>query len=37
MIRQPKLTVCVNGRVARFIHIRLCMGTPGLGDLKDFV
>ena len=27
--RQPKLTVCVNGRIARFIHIRLCMGTPG--------
>ena len=31
--RRPKLTVCVNGRIARFIHIRLCMGTPGLGDL----
>ena len=32
--RQPKLTVCVNGRTARFIHIyRLCMGTTGSGDL----
>ena len=31
--RQPKLTVCVNGRIARFTHIRLCMGTPRSGDL----
>ena len=31
--RQPNLTVCVTGRIARFIHIRLCMGTPGSGDL----
>ena len=33
--RQPKLTVCFNSRVSRFT--RLCMGTPGSGDLQDFV
>ena len=36
--RQPKLTVCVNGRSARFIHIkRLSVGTPGSDNLQDFV
>ena len=31
--RQPKLTVCIYRRVARFINIRLCVGTLGSGNL----